>query len=270
MSARDTARRLLYRLLYQAARHRRGTRAIALYHTVGKSRPDSVSVGEFQQQVALLASKFDVVPLCQLRLKMQRASARANIACVTFDDGYLDNYTDAAPALERHSVKATFFVATGALGGTLAGVPMMTRSQIRELADLGHEIGAHSVSHRKLPHLPIADVRREMSESRARLEDLVGRPVTSFAYPYGAFTEAVRGEAEAAGFDVAATVRHRLVPPDPDWLALPRIWTGADSSTEDVAAYMSWATEWYDAIRRVMPGSDSASTWNDRAGDVAQ
>jgi peptidoglycan/xylan/chitin deacetylase (PgdA/CDA1 family) len=251
---------LLYRLLYQAVRHRHGTRAIALYHSVGIARPESVSVGQFERQVALLASAFAVVPLRDLRRTMQTARPDADIGCLSFDDGYLDNYTDALPVLERHGLKAAFFVATGFIGGTLAGVPMLQRHQIRELADLGHEIGAHGVTHRRLPHLPLAEARREMAESKALLEDLTGRPVVSFAYPYGAYTEVLRDEARAVGFDIAATARLRLVPPEPDWLALPRIWTGADSTAADVRAYMSWATEWYAGLRSVIPGGRARSS----------
>jgi hypothetical protein len=73
---------------------------------------------------------------------------------------------------------------------TMVGAPlpndlMMTSRQVRALAAAGMQIGAHTVSHPILARLPDAEARREIAESRADLQALLGRPVTLFAYPNG-------------------------------------------------------------------------------------
>ncbi len=63
--------------------------------------------------------------------------------------------------------------------------PMMAEHQLRQLASLGMEIGAHTVTHPILARLPAGDARRQIADSRQRLESIVGVPVTAFAYPNG-------------------------------------------------------------------------------------
>ena len=72
------------------------------------------------------------------------------LTCLTFDDGSADNYEVSLGALEKFGIKATFFLIPGLLGGKLAtqfgDQPLMEVSQAREIAALGHEIGAHTMT----------------------------------------------------------------------------------------------------------------------------
>jgi peptidoglycan/xylan/chitin deacetylase (PgdA/CDA1 family) len=74
--------------------------------------------------------------------------------------------------------------------GERAGVsrpaqPMMSASQLRELGALGMEVGAHTVTHPILARLPPEVARREIHDSKRRLEDILRVPVRAFAYPNG-------------------------------------------------------------------------------------
>lgn len=62
---------------------------------------------------------------------------------------------------------------------------MMTSAQVKELRGIGMQIGAHTVSHPILRRLPRAAARSEIEASKARLEQLLGEPVSLFAYPNG-------------------------------------------------------------------------------------
>jgi peptidoglycan/xylan/chitin deacetylase (PgdA/CDA1 family) len=198
---------------------------------------------------------FNVLPLTEAveRLRDGRLPARA--ACITFDDGYVDNLEIAAPILKAQGIPATFFVATDFLDGGMMfndrvieafrqargdafnlsamglgtwsltdararaqgvdGVlrqvkylpyeerekatqriaelasaqldphPMMTESQVRALADMGFEIGAHTCSHPILLQVPDNRAANEMRVSRARLQAISGQAVRMFAYPNG-------------------------------------------------------------------------------------
>ena len=63
--------------------------------------------------------------------------------------------------------------------------PMMAEHQLRQLASLGMEIGAHTVTHPILARLPVGAARQQIADSKQRLEAIVGVPVTAFAYPNG-------------------------------------------------------------------------------------
>lgn len=159
----------------------------------------------------------------------------------------------ALPVLERFGIKATFFITTGLAGKSLqtfAGVvPLMDTEHIRELKALGHEVGAHTVNHVKLTQVPIEIARAEMEGSKRYLEDLLGSEVVSFAFPKGDYNETVKREAMKLGFRWAVTIREGLVPWQPDWLALPRVWINNRLSLSAFAAKVSPAVEWYERMR---------------------
>ena len=113
---------------------------------------------------------------------------------VTFDDGYRDNLRVAAPLLLKHGVPATFFIATGHVdsgrpfpwdGEAGERNPVMTWDEVRELAGLGFDIGAHTVNHVNLGKVGVEEARVEIAGSKRRLEEMLGREVTLFAYPFG-------------------------------------------------------------------------------------
>ena len=110
---------------------------------------------------------------------------------ITFDDGYLDFYSQAYPILCEYGFTATVFVVTSFLKAQSArfnGRECLTFSEVRELHSKGVEIGSHTVTHPELKLLKLDEVENEISDSKKTLEDAIGAPVKSFAYPY-AFPE---------------------------------------------------------------------------------
>ena len=113
---------------------------------------------------------------------------------LTFDDGYASVGIEAWPVLEARGIPATLFVIGGRLGqdnrwpGQASWAPVMPlidRGALRELADAGADIGGHTWSHPSLPRLDAARLDDEVRGAADRLEQIVGRPVRHFAYPYG-------------------------------------------------------------------------------------
>ena len=110
---------------------------------------------------------------------------------ITFDDGYRDFYTAACPLLSKYGFSATVFVVTGLVGGAKAqfnGKDCMSWTEMREMRSHGIEIGSHTVTHPELESMEPAAIEHEISQSKRAIEDQIGGPVRSFAYPY-AFPE---------------------------------------------------------------------------------
>ena len=93
------------------------------------------------------------------------------------------------------------------------------------------EIGAHTVHHPSLLNLPAEDCHREVSESRSALERLTGRPVTSFAYPFGTMSPDAVDAVMAAGFEIAVTLQNRVLRPREHRLRIPRVLTRDETGT---------------------------------------
>ena len=115
-------------LVRRAASRRARGMTILSYHRVNDERDPyfpSLPTAVFERQVAYLARAYRVLPLDEAVDRLARGDAPANALCITFDDGYRDNLTHAAPILARHRLPATVFLATGFIG--TAAVPWFDR-----------------------------------------------------------------------------------------------------------------------------------------------
>ncbi len=231
---------------------------ILMYHRV-LARPDpfyswDVDAKTFDWQLAVLKRYFNVLSLTDAAERLPRQALPPRAVCITFDDGYADNFEIALPILQRHHLHATFFIATGyldggrmwndtvvealrvasetldltalglgsyllpdaaarvraakellkrlkylqpeerlqktagiaaAIGRNLSDNLMMTTAQLRALSTAGMEIGAHTVNHPILLRVSDDASRVEIEESVGRLRELLGRDISTFAYPNG-------------------------------------------------------------------------------------
>lgn len=94
---------------------------IMIYHRVldepDYMRPGEVDKEAFTWQMQLVAKYFNVLPLAEALERMQNDTLPPRAVCITFDDGYADNYTNALPILQQYGLTATFFIASGFLDG---------------------------------------------------------------------------------------------------------------------------------------------------------
>ncbi|MBN2035727.1 MAG: polysaccharide deacetylase family protein [Chitinispirillaceae bacterium] len=134
---------------------------------------------------------------------------------LTFDDGCRSFYTRALPVLEALNVKATLFPVAGYLGKTstwdvLPVFSHLSKSEVREISGLGHEIGSHSMTHPDLAFLNDRDLSEELNGSKKLLEDVTGKKVTSISFPYGSWNKRVWDRAVEAGYRCGSIYRkHR-------------------------------------------------------------
>jgi peptidoglycan/xylan/chitin deacetylase (PgdA/CDA1 family) len=108
----------------------------------------------------------------------------------------------------------------------------MTAEEVARLATRpGVSIGAHSQRHLQLPLMPAAERAQDIRTCRHRLEALIGRPVTSFSYPYGYVDTATVGTVRAEGFELAVTTEARTLTPPVEPLLVPRLDAAGISAT---------------------------------------
>ncbi|WP_375056356.1 polysaccharide deacetylase family protein [Zobellella sp. DQSA1] len=132
---------------------------------------------------------------------------------ITVDDGYRDNYELLFPLLKKYGFKAVIYLVTGERfnrwdveqpDNPEKRVELMTPEQIREMADSGLvEFGGHTLTHPHLDTLTKEEQRREIADNKAQLEGLLGRPLVSFAYPFGSHNEDSKALAEEQGYPFA-------------------------------------------------------------------
>lgn len=217
---------------------------VFLYHSVSRDPPGwiapvTVSPDDFEEQLDRIAdSGRTVVPLSRL-VSALHGGPRLPPRCavLTFDEGFADFYWTVAPQLTARGLPATLYVTTGAVhtpgatrdGSLLPPAPMLTWRQIATLDACGVEIGGHTVTHPQLDTLPAAWVRNEVTESKRRLEDVLGHPVSAFAYPHGYSSATVRREVREAGWTSAAAVENAFSSAADDPLRIARLTVRADT-----------------------------------------
>lgn len=180
---------------------------ILLYHRVGAEPDDlTVSISRFRQDMEYLQlAGYESLSLAQVKnhLRGNSAGLPEKPVIITFDDGYLDNYSNAFPLLAQYSMKASFYIITGMMGQP----HRMTAAQIREMEAAGMDFGSHTVTHRPLGDLASREAESELAESKQTLEDLLGKAVDCIAYPCGSYTAETLKLVRSTGYQEGFTVR---------------------------------------------------------------
>lgn len=216
---------------------------ILMYHSIDRDsspafRSFVVPPERFNEQLAMLRSNgYHAVTVSDLaRARRGGRPLPSQPVVITFDDGFADFYHHALPILSRYGLTATLYLVTGEIGGRARWLApegegdrqMLTWDQVREIAAAGIECGAHSVRHPKLDALPRAVAAAEIRWSKAMIEDRLGRPCATFAYPYGFYDAGVRRLVRRAGFTSACAVRFCLSGPGDDLFGLRRLKIGPE------------------------------------------
>ena len=179
---------------------------ILVYHQIANApkkgapfRGLYVSPAAFSRQMALLKilgyrglSMTDLQPY----LSGEKVGEKiGKVVGITFDDGYLNNLTHALPVLQKHGFTSTCYVVDGLLGQTnvwdegvgIAQTPLMSAEQLLQWQAGGQEVGAHTQNHVDLLAIRELDAWKQIANSKPALQNLLGKPVNHFCYPYGKF-----------------------------------------------------------------------------------
>ncbi len=195
------------------------------YHQVNNLHHSALTMKEahFEQQMKYLSNNgYTSIRLDQLYDYLsENKPLPEKPVLITFDDGYIDNYTKAFPILKKYKMKATLFMITDSIGAS----GFVTANQLKEMQAGGIDIESHTVSHRPVFTLKDSELRLELHRSRKDLETLLGRPVRYIAYPGGFTNEKTATIAKEEGYRMGFTVETGFVKSSSnlDLYALPRL-----------------------------------------------
>jgi peptidoglycan/xylan/chitin deacetylase (PgdA/CDA1 family) len=217
----------------------RNAAVVVAFHRVhdgaAGSDPLTVGVRQFEHYCEFFRRHFRVVALPDLVDRLVSGRPLRRRLAITFDDGYRDNFDNAAPVLERLALPATFFLATQLIGTEVVPwwdkrrglrFPWMTWNQVRTLHRKGFDIGCHTQTHVDLGKTAPDTAWEEIVESRLDLEQQLAGRVESFAYPYGGrdnLTAENRELVKAAGFRCCCSAFGGTNGPETDPFHLQRI-----------------------------------------------
>jgi peptidoglycan/xylan/chitin deacetylase (PgdA/CDA1 family)/glycosyltransferase involved in cell wall biosynthesis len=152
---------------------------------------------------------------------------------ITVDDGYRDNLTLLLPLLQQYNFKAVVFAVTGedhnrwdvdVIENPDRPISLMTRDELKTLAASGHvEIGGHTLTHPRLSQLNATEQRKQIIENKQQLEQALGQPLTTFAYPYGDYNKTSKQIVTDSGYQFAVATNSGPLAIHKDKWAIRRI-----------------------------------------------
>lgn len=203
---------------------------ILMYHRVNSYRKNELSVTttQFKRQLDWLISQgFRNMQMTELESGVVEKIDSSPRLIFTFDDGYEDNYINAFPLLKEYGYTGIFYLPTNYIGtnkmysldiaesNRIEQNRIMNWSQVLDMLQEGMEIGSHTMNHTVLTRIFREDAKREIIESKKKLEQELQVEISSFCYPGGYYEKQHILWVKNAGYRSACT-------------ASPGIWRGHD------------------------------------------
>jgi len=246
---------------------------ILMYHSISDDPEPGVrpyyrvctSPQRFREQMQWLKNNgYQGVSLnAGLKSKSEIGNRKSEIGKVvlTFDDGFRDFHTAAWPILREFGFTATMYLPTAFIGNSschpspvirhaFRGKECLSWEEIQELHRAGIEFGSHTVNHPKLFELPWKQVELEIQNSKLEIENRLGVPCATFAYPYAFpqtnrdFVHRFKDLLMTGGYETCVTTqlgRHR---PDDDALQIKRLPVNQDDNLPLFAAKLAGDYDW--------------------------
>ena len=130
---------------------------------------------------------------------------------ITFDDTREEQFSIGAAEMKKYGFKGVFFIMTVSINRP----GYMSKEQIKKLSDDGHVIAAHTWDHHMVTKYSGDDWNTQLVKPKAKLEDIIGKPVTDFAYPFGLWNTAAIPELKKSGYKMAYILSTKRDPVDP-------------------------------------------------------
>ena len=209
-----------------------------MYHDVYRSEPLPEvprSAAMYHVSEATFLEHLGAVEGSGLEVRDARSFAASHkpTAVLTFDDGWLGSLEIAVPHLAERGFGATFFVTKDFVGRPGFADP----GTLRRASESGMELGVHGTTHRMLSACSPMEIRQELADCKAYLEDITGHAVTSASLPGGDWTRHIADIAKDVGLSLLFTSRPGLNRAGRSPLALRRIAIREHTEAHDVERF---------------------------------
>ena len=245
-----------------------------MYHSVSAARdPYTIAPETFQRHIRLIRDAYRIIALPEMFSRPEGSNERQIV--ITFDDAFVDFEQHVYPVLSALGVPATVFVPTGHIGLSsswdresreTSPKPIMSKSQLRAMsADPHIELGSHTIDHVCMRQLTTSEMREQLLGSRRYLEDLSGRKVTCFSYPFGQrcdFSSDSESVVQEAGYQLAVTTCWGTRNSLRNRFRLRRIWLKETDDDPTVRAKIDGAYDWIGAKESV---AHAIRSWTGRS-----
>jgi peptidoglycan/xylan/chitin deacetylase (PgdA/CDA1 family) len=211
-------------------------------------RPGEPDIARFERIVKFLAQYFNVLPLSEAVQSLRAARLPTACACITFDDGYADNLTLAAPVLRRHGIGATLFVATGFVDGgrmfndsVIEAIRALPAGEAdwREFGLGQHQIGSDA-SRLEMIKKILADLKYRALDERSHVSDELARRAGLDASGDLMLSRSQLIEWRDLGFEVGAhTINHPIL----SQLSEADAWREVATSREQIGDWLGAAPD---------------------------
>lgn len=198
---------------------------ILCYHQVRNWKPTDGKVGKdyiveiqnFKDQIKMLAdSGYHTILPDQLYAYLNTgAPLPSKPIMLTFDDTDLDQFTVVRPTLQKYGYKAVYFIMTVSIGKKGKFVDYMSADQIKQLAAEGNVIGSHTYDHKNFKKYAGKDWEEQLDKPTKKLEEITGKKMTEFAYPFGLWNAEGIPELKKRGFRMAFQLATKRDEKDP-------------------------------------------------------
>ena len=195
-------------LMYGAAR----SVPVLNYHQINDTAENAltVHVDQFEKQMKYLADNgyTAITPAEMLDAWQNGTPLPDKPVVITFDDGYVDNYKNAFPILEKYNLRASIFLISDYVG---MYPNYLTWSQISEMQDSGRiDFESHTLSHKQLDATSPEETKNQLEGSKQALEWHLGKTINFIAYPCGSYDDDLIRMTREAGYRAAFTVNYGL------------------------------------------------------------
>jgi len=241
---------------------------ILCYHGVTERRERNpadryglhIRADRFEAQLDYLRKNFQVISLAEfLEARRGNACLPDRAVVLTFDDGYRNFLTSAAPRLAARGFPVSLFLITDRIKSDGAANPrdwretddetFLSWQEVRTLREQGVELGSHTCSHRKLAELATAEADHELRASHEVMQSQLSETAMPLAFPFGSYSDAVIAMAREVPYTCALTTDAGTNGPATDLFLLRRNLIGDD---DDEAAFVARVSGLTAALQRIL------------------
>ena len=215
------------------------------YHSVLGSQKE-----RFFRQLNYLSNKYSFISLSSLHT----IPSKKNLISITFDDGLSSILINALPELKKRKIPTTIFIPAAKIGSYPKWEQkgqeiyyedrILNRDEIRELSDQGIEIASHTLHHTDLRNVHFKVAKEELRLSKLILEEITGKEVVSFSFPYGSYNNDLIDLAFDCGYSFVYTTQPEVISLPTKRKIFSRVGVNPDDSLLEFKLKAAGAYSW--------------------------